>query len=93
MKALVFDGNLIDTLVALVETGPLEDGKLPCRAARETLVEAGLASKIVMDGERGFTAATPEGASIYCNRIVGVELLARAVQTRREKGVIRQLAR
>lgn len=93
MSDLVFDGNQIDTLVQLVEDGPLEETNVHSRAAVGDLILAGLAVKIVIDGERGYVAATAVGATIYCNRIVGVEQLERAVQTRKKRGVIRQLAR
>lgn len=68
MKALdkPFSGAEIDTLVALVEGGPLWPGDLPSKAGRADLVERGYAVMVVVAGQDGYTAATYAGRDAYC---------------------------
>lgn len=63
MKPL--SGGEIDTLVALVECGPLWDGDVPSKSARDSLIVKGLAIKVVVQGEDGWQAATYTGRDIY----------------------------
>lgn len=58
----------IDTLVALVERGPLEDWDVPSISGRDDLIDAGLAVGVVAKGSDGFTAATYAGREIYLKR-------------------------
>lgn len=59
-------GAEIDTLVALVERGPLESGDIPSKAGRSDLVGRGYAAFIVVKGEiTGVCAATVAGAEAY----------------------------
>ena len=59
-----FTGAELDTLVALVERGPLEDGDVPSKSGRDSLIERGLAVRIVgLDYWR--VRATYEGAEAY----------------------------
>lgn len=62
------EGKHIDTLVALVENGPLEDGDVPSKSGRDDLIDAGYAVRIVQKGSDGWTAATYEGRNTYCKR-------------------------
>ncbi len=81
-------------LVQLVEQGPLHKHDLSGDAlTREALIRHGLASSIVMDGERNFIAATELGSSVYCKKIVGEDILQNAVQKRRTQGTITHFAR
>lgn len=59
-------GAALDTLIALVENGPLWDGDLPSKSGRYELLELGMAVRIVVKGEDGYQAATIEGARAYC---------------------------
>lgn len=59
------DGAQIDTLVALVERGPLWDGDVPSKVGRDELIVAGLAVRIVVGGQDGYTAATYTGRDAY----------------------------
>jgi hypothetical protein len=55
----------IDTLVALVERGPLWDGDVPSKSGRDALIAKGLATRIVVRGEDGWAAATYAGRDAY----------------------------
>ena len=65
MSKLTFTGAEIDTLVALIEFGPLSHGYEPSKSARDSLIERGLAVSIVNKLEDGWTAATLEGRDAY----------------------------
>ena len=54
-----------DTLIALVEQGPLWDGDVPSKRGRDALVERGLAVRVVVKGEDGWQAATYAGRDAY----------------------------
>lgn len=54
-----------DTLVALVENGPLWDGDVPSKTQRDELIEIGLAVRIVVHAGDGWTAATYAGRDAY----------------------------
>lgn len=63
-------GACIDTLVALVENGPLWDGNVPSKRGRDDLIEMGLAVRVVANTPRdgwsdGYTAATYAGLDAY----------------------------
>ena len=50
-----------DTLIALVEAGPLWDGDVPSKAGRDALIASGLAARVIVRGEDGWQAATYAG--------------------------------
>lgn len=54
-----------DTLIALVERGPLWAGDIPSKRQRGELIQQGLAVLVVVNGEDGFTAATYAGREAY----------------------------
>lgn len=58
-------GAEIDTLVALVERGPLWDGDAPSKSGRDGLLNRGFASKVIVKGEDGWQAATYAGRDAY----------------------------
>lgn len=58
-------GAELDTLIALVERGPLWDGDLPSKTGRDCLIERGLAVRVVVSGEDGWQAATYAGRDAY----------------------------
>ena len=58
-------GAEIDTLVALVEHGPLFDGDVPSKSGRDDLIAKGLAARVLVKGEDGYTAATYRGRDAY----------------------------
>lgn len=63
MKALT--GAEKDTLIALVERGPLWDGDVPSKTGRDALIAQGLAVRVVVKGEDGWQAATYAGRDAY----------------------------
>lgn len=58
-------GAEIDTLVALVEHGPLWDGDVPSKSGRDALLSSGLAVRIVVRGDDGWQAASYAGKEAY----------------------------
>lgn len=54
-----------DTLIALVESGPLWDGDVPSKAGRDALIAQNLAVRVVVKGEDGWQAATYAGRDAY----------------------------
>lgn len=54
-----------ETLVALVEHGPLWDGHVPSKAGRDALIKRGLAVRVVVCGDDGWQAATYAGRDAY----------------------------
>ena len=54
-----------DTLIALVEQGPLWDGDVPSKTGRDSLLARGLAVRVVVKGEDGWQAATYAGRDAY----------------------------
>lgn len=55
----------VDTLVALVEEGPLWDGDVPSKTGRDALIVRGEAVRIMVKGNEGYTAATYAGREAY----------------------------
>ena len=58
-------GAMVDSLVALVERGPLGDRDVPSKVGRDELISSGLAVRVIVKGEDGYTAATHEGSDAY----------------------------
>lgn len=64
-ERLEFTGAEIDTLVGLIEHGPLYAGDVPSKAGRDSLIAKGLAMPTIIKGEQGYTVATPAGQAAY----------------------------
>lgn len=58
-------GGEIDTIVCAFEKGPLFDGDVPSKSARNQLVVDGLMAHVVVKGEDGYNACTHSGAWAY----------------------------
>lgn len=71
----------LDTLIALVEEGPLWDGDLPSKRGRTELLNLGMAVCIVVKGQDGYQAATYAGRMAYCKHF-GEERMGAAKATR-----------
>ena len=71
-----------ETLIALIENGPLWDGDVPCKSGRDSLVQKGLAEKIIVKGEDGYQAATYRGREYY-TQLYGGKTLQEAIDQRR----------
>lgn len=54
-----------DTIRAAFTAGPLDDGDVPSKSARDDLLEEGMIAKVVVKGEEGFNACTYRGAAAY----------------------------
>ncbi|WP_426070199.1 hypothetical protein [Janthinobacterium sp. DSP2-3-3] len=65
MSELTLTGAEVDTLVALIECGPLSHGYEPSKSARDSLIDRGLAVSIVNKLEDGWKAATLAGRDAY----------------------------
>lgn len=77
-EKLVLDGGQIDTLVALVEQGPVWDGDVPSKRSRDELVTAGYAVRVVVKGEQGYAAATYKGTRAYCEHFGNSDTISEA---------------
>lgn len=84
-------GAEIDTLVALVESGPLEDGDVPSKSGRDDLIHKGLAAKIMVNGRDGYQAATYAGRDAYCKHY-GESTVAHAKARRLARRALNNLA-
>lgn len=49
------------TLNACHSNGPLEDGDVPSKSARDSLLDKGFVSKVIVKGEDGYNACTYKG--------------------------------
>lgn len=61
----VLTGAELDTLIALVEQGPLWDGDIPSKTGRDGLMACGFAARVIVRGEDGWQAATYSGRDVY----------------------------
>lgn len=76
------NGSALDTLIGLVERGPLADGDVPSKAGRTALLERGLAVRTVVNGEEGYQAATMAGVAAY-RALYGADTIAEAMKARK----------
>ena len=56
--------GLIEVLSQLVNCGPVEDGDIVSKGDRDMLLELGLASRVYVKGEQGYTAANYRGGNV-----------------------------
>jgi hypothetical protein len=54
-------GAEIDTLNALYESGPLDDGCVPAKSGRDGLCEKRMAERIIVKSAEGYNACTQKG--------------------------------
>ena len=66
-------GAEVETLIALVECGPLWDGDVPSKSGRDGLIQRGRAVRIVVKGADGYQAATYAGRDVYKSRYPGAD--------------------
>ena len=86
----VLTGGEVDTLVALVEHGPLWDGDVPSKVGRDGLLERGLAVKVVVKGEDGWQAATYRGRDAYKALFPGPDSAADTIKEARVNRLTRR---
>lgn len=78
------NGYCVDTLVALIENGPLWDGDVPSKSGRNGLIESGCAVRVISKGEDGYTAATYLGRELYKAHFGG-DTLNEAIANRKKQ--------
>jgi hypothetical protein len=66
LEHIVSTGRMLDTLVALVEQGPVWAGDVPSKIGRDELIALGLAFPTLVKGEDGYTGITYRGRNLYC---------------------------
>lgn len=81
-----FTGAELDTLIALVERGPLFDGDVPSKTGRDTLLKMGFAVKTVVHGECGYQTATMKGVEIYLKRY-NADTIQEAIENRKKVAI------
>lgn len=54
-----------DVIMGSFEHGPLWDGDIPSKSGRDSLLDSGFISKVVVKGEEGYNACTYKGARAY----------------------------
>jgi len=64
-QAAILSGREYDTLVGLVQHGPLAVGCEPSKAGRSDLIEKGLCVAVVVKGDPSHYAATNDGWEVY----------------------------
>jgi hypothetical protein len=72
VRAVFLYPGQIETLKAIHDQGPLFDGDVPSKTARDFLLSTGLVTKIVVKGEQGFNACTYKGSKVL--KLVNVML-------------------
>ena len=70
LSEISLTGAAIDTLIALVENGPLEDGDVPSKSGRNELLSLRVCGytvvdKIICNSKDGYQAATYVGRDLY----------------------------
>jgi hypothetical protein len=93
LKYLTDSGATLDTLIALVERGPLDDGDIPSKSGRSQLVEVNCAAKILVNGADGFNAATYKGRELYCYYFGKSDTIKEAKAYRQAANAIRDMKR
>lgn len=54
-----------DTLLCAWKNGPVYDGDVPSKSARDSLMADGFIAKVVVRGEQGYNACTYKGHAAY----------------------------
>lgn len=83
-------GKHTDTLIALVERGPLWDGDVPSKSARDDLLEWGYASKAIVNGEHGYQVATYSGGERY-SKLFGCDTVQEAMAKRKAEAAAKRV--
>ena len=73
----------LDTLIAMVENGPLFDGDVPSKVARDELMDNGYAVKVACKGEASHNAANDKGCTLYAKHF-GCDTISEAMKKRKE---------
>lgn len=65
VRAVFLYPGQIETLRVIHDKGPLFDGDVPSKVARDFLLTTGLVTKIVVKGVEGFNACTSKGSRVF----------------------------
>lgn len=65
IEVQAMNSGMRDCIRAAYLNGPLEDGDVPSKSGRDSLLTSGYISKVVVKGEQGFNACTYKGSSAY----------------------------
>lgn len=88
---VVHSGALLDTLIALVELGPVWAGDVPSKMGRNELIALGLAFPTLVQGEDGFTGVTYKGRDLYCYYFEKSDTVAEAKAFRLARRTLRSM--
>jgi hypothetical protein len=78
-----------DVLIQLIETGPVDDGDIVSKNARDALIERGFADKVIIDQFEAGTCATYYGRELYC-QLVDEWGLAEAIAKRHAQSILKR---
>ena len=63
-KQVKKDGGAVDTIYAMYQNGPIDDGDVPSKSGRDLLLDLELASRVMVEGGESKNALTMKGDSI-----------------------------
>lgn len=64
LHSLIHDRGMYDTFSQLAYSGPVWDGNLISKKAKKVFVHAGLAERVIVEGEDGYTTITARGLDV-----------------------------
>lgn len=76
----------VDTLVALIENGPVDDGNIPSKLGRNVLIQHGYASYVIINRKEAGAVATYKGALLY-RQLLNCDYLEDAIRLRQTSTV------
>lgn len=65
VEVQAMNGAERDCIYAAYQRGPLDDGDVPSKSGRNSLLEKGYMAKVVVKGEDGYNACTHKGGWAY----------------------------
>lgn len=77
----ILHGGWAETIIALVENGPLDDGDIPSKAARDELIHRGFATKAIVNQQEAGNLATYRGRDLY-KQLVDAPTMKEAIAKR-----------
>lgn len=78
----VLPSGWAETIMLLVEQGPVDDGDVPSKTARNALIHRGFATKVIVGQQEAGNVATYHGRDLYC-QLVDAFPLKEAIAKRR----------
>jgi hypothetical protein len=77
----VLAGGWAETIITLIERGPVDDGDIPSKVARDELVSRGFAARVIVNQKEAGNVATYAGRELY-KQLVDAPSLAEAIAKR-----------